>query len=178
MFLLDVSATFGTIDHYVLQKRVACWFGITGSALNWINSYPTSQSFHVQVKDSQFFVFQLLYDVLRGCILGPLLLILYLTPFSTVIINVMFIIICVLLLLSSSFLFRLNSSQTFQFLKRLLLKSAPGCLQIFSFLIHLKLISYVNNFLKLNNPSLIVHHDVSSFVASACILGMKLIKFR
>ena len=83
--LLDLSAAFDTIDHTILLERLSSWFGISGTALNWIKSYLTSRSFYVQVKDSQSSVFQLLYGVPQGSVLGPLLFILYTTPLSTVI---------------------------------------------------------------------------------------------
>ena len=39
LLLLDRSATFDTVDHQRLLKRVACTFGVTGSALGWFQSY-------------------------------------------------------------------------------------------------------------------------------------------
>ena len=83
--LLDLSAAFDTIDHTILLERLSSWFGISGTALNWIKSYLSSRSFYVKVKDSQSTVFQLFYGVPQGSVLGPLLFILYTTPLSTVI---------------------------------------------------------------------------------------------
>ncbi len=39
LLLLDRSATFDTVDHQRLLKRVACTFGVPGSALGWFLSY-------------------------------------------------------------------------------------------------------------------------------------------
>jgi Reverse transcriptase (RNA-dependent DNA polymerase) len=37
--LLDLSAAFDTIDQSVLLERLSSWFGISGTALNWVKSY-------------------------------------------------------------------------------------------------------------------------------------------
>ena len=73
------------IDHSILLERLSSWFGITGTALNWIKSYLSSRSFYVKIKNSHSSIFQLLYGVPQGSVLGPLLFILYTTPLRTVI---------------------------------------------------------------------------------------------
>jgi Reverse transcriptase (RNA-dependent DNA polymerase) len=131
--LLDFSAAFDTIDHSILLERLSSWFGISGSALYWVKSYLTSRSFYAQVRDSQSSVYQLLYGVPQGSVLGLLLFILYTTPLSTIISKSWFITICTLTTFSFSFLSLLtNSVKIFLFSKAQLLKSLHGCLQIFS----------------------------------------------
>jgi len=85
--LLYLSAAFDTIDHSTLLERFSYWFGISSTALSWIKSYLLNRSFYVNIENSKSCVFQFLYGVPPGSVLGPLLFILYTTPLSTVISN-------------------------------------------------------------------------------------------
>jgi len=85
--LLDLSAVFDTIDHSILLERLSSLFGISSTALYWIKSCLLNRSFYVNIENSKSSVFQLLYGVRHGSVLGPLLFILYTTPLSTVISN-------------------------------------------------------------------------------------------
>ena len=76
--LLDLSAAFDTIDHSILIHRLTSWFGINGSVLSWLKSYVLSnRSFYVNLTGTKSSIFQLLYGVPQGTVLGPLLFILY-----------------------------------------------------------------------------------------------------
>jgi len=56
-----------------------------GEFLDWIWRQCKSRSFNVNIENSKSSVFQLLYGVPQGSVLGLLLFILYTTPLSTVI---------------------------------------------------------------------------------------------
>jgi Reverse transcriptase (RNA-dependent DNA polymerase) len=79
--LLDLSATFDTIDHSILLERLSSWFGISelGQFLPYVSVFLCpGLGFSV-------FCYQLLYDVSQGSVLDPLLFILNITPLSTII---------------------------------------------------------------------------------------------
>jgi hypothetical protein len=83
--LLDLSAAFDTTDHSILLQRLSSWFDISNTALAWIKSYLYNRSFYVNLHGAKSSVFQLLYGVPQGSVLGPLLFILYTTPLSRII---------------------------------------------------------------------------------------------
>jgi Reverse transcriptase (RNA-dependent DNA polymerase) len=85
--LLDLSAAFDTIDHTILFEHLSAWFGITSTALSWVKSYLLNRPSYVSIEDSVSPVYQLLYGVPQGSVLGLLLFILYTTPLTTIISN-------------------------------------------------------------------------------------------
>ena len=87
--LLDLSATFDTIDHLILLQRLHRYFSIDGPALRWFNSYFSDiyQSINISgilsCPQSQ----HLPFGVPQGSVLGPVLVSLYTTSLSHVITN-------------------------------------------------------------------------------------------
>ncbi len=49
--LLDLSATFNTIDHNILLNRLENFVGISGSALSWFKSYLSDRHPFVAVNE-------------------------------------------------------------------------------------------------------------------------------
>ena len=39
--VLDLSAAFDTIDHFIVIERLTSWFGLNDTVLSWIKSYHT-----------------------------------------------------------------------------------------------------------------------------------------
>jgi Reverse transcriptase (RNA-dependent DNA polymerase) len=82
---LTCRTAFDTIDHSVLLQRLSDWFGITSTALSWRKYYLLSRSFYVNVENTKSSLFQFLYGVPQGSVLGPLLFVLFTIPLCIVI---------------------------------------------------------------------------------------------
>ena len=83
--LLDLSATFDTIDHTILLSTLDDWFGVTGKPLNWFKSYLTGKCQRIKIGDCLSSKDDLNFGVPQGSVLGPLLFTLYTTPLSSMI---------------------------------------------------------------------------------------------
>ena len=73
---LDLSMAFDTIDHQILLRKLQC-YGIRGIASDWFKGYLENRVQYVSynTKDSDYM--KIMCGVPQGCILGPLLFILY-----------------------------------------------------------------------------------------------------
>ena len=74
-----------TITSYCPSFLVSSWFGITGTVLDWFKSYLSSRAFRVKCESSFSSLHACFCGVPQGCVLGPLLFIMYTTPLSSLI---------------------------------------------------------------------------------------------
>jgi len=50
---LELSAIFDIVNHSILLELLSSWFGISSTALSWINSYLLNRSFYVNIENSK-----------------------------------------------------------------------------------------------------------------------------
>ena len=82
---LDVSAAFDTIEHPTLLSRLESDFGITDTALKWIESFLTDRSQIVVTANSSSQVVNCHFGVPQGSVLGPLMFTLYISPIANIV---------------------------------------------------------------------------------------------
>ena len=71
--LLDLSATFDTVDHYILLKRLNISYRISHSVLGWLPSYLNNRTQFVQLNGSCSTSSVVTCGVPQGLVLGPIL---------------------------------------------------------------------------------------------------------
>ncbi len=72
LMLLDLSATFDTIDHNIILNRLQNFVGISGSALAWFKSYLSDHHQFIAVNEEVSYQSQVQYGVPQGAVLGQL----------------------------------------------------------------------------------------------------------
>jgi len=87
LVLLDLSAAFDTVDHSILCNRLTTDFGITGTVLDWLQSYLSNRCQRVMIDGTLSDVFQLNHGLPQGSCLGPLLFLLYSSKLFKIISN-------------------------------------------------------------------------------------------
>ena len=85
LILLDYSAAFDTLDHVALCHRLETRYGVTGTVLQWIESYLNGRSQKIVVNGSCSKSFPILYGVPQGSVIGPLLFIHFTGPLGGII---------------------------------------------------------------------------------------------
>ena len=83
--LLDLSATFDTIDHTIVLDRLNGYYGISELALGWIKSYLSGRTHSVKLGSTLSHPVALQYGVPQGSVLGPIPFSLYTNPISSII---------------------------------------------------------------------------------------------
>jgi hypothetical protein len=74
--LLDFAKAFDTVNHEILIKKLD-YYGIRGTALQWLKSYLTNRMQCTEVGDTQSELEYIKCGVPQGSVLGPLLFLLY-----------------------------------------------------------------------------------------------------
>ena len=85
MVVIDFSVAFDTVDHDILLNMLHCKFGISDTALEWVNSYLRPRSCKVNIKNSYSSARQLDFPVPQGSVAGPVLYLAYASPLEEVI---------------------------------------------------------------------------------------------
>uniref|UniRef100_M3XJ80 Reverse transcriptase domain-containing protein n=1 Tax=Latimeria chalumnae TaxID=7897 RepID=M3XJ80_LATCH len=81
---LDLSSAFDTIDHGVLLERLEHHLGISGTVLNWFQSFLSDRSQVVRIGDSVSAPAEVSCGVPQGSILSPMLFAIYLLPLGDI----------------------------------------------------------------------------------------------
>ena len=82
---LDLSAAFDTIEHDILIERLRTVFGVTGSALTWVETYLRDREQYVMAGGDRSASTRCEYGVPQGSVLGPFLFSVYVSPIANVI---------------------------------------------------------------------------------------------
>jgi hypothetical protein len=82
---LDMSATFDTSEHDILIERLWSVFGVTGSALMWVETYLRNREQHVMAGGQHSASSQCEHGGPQGSILRPFLFSVYMSPIAHVI---------------------------------------------------------------------------------------------
>ena len=85
LVLLDLSAAFDTIDHNILIQRLKIRYGLTGSVLEWFDSYIRGRNQVIKIGDSKSDPHQLLSGVPQGSVAGPQIFTLYSSPIEDIV---------------------------------------------------------------------------------------------
>ena len=83
--LLDLSAAFDTIDHFLLYHILSHNYGISGTALTWFKNYLTDRTQSVNINNTTSSSTPLSFGVPQGSVLGPILFIMYTQPLHALI---------------------------------------------------------------------------------------------
>jgi len=84
LVMLDLSSAFDTIDHSVLLSRLKSTIGLSGKALDWFISYLSNRMQSILINGTRSRLWELLFGVPQGSVLGPILFIIYTSPLGKI----------------------------------------------------------------------------------------------
>jgi len=84
LVLLDLSAAFDTVDHGKLLQILSERIGLTGTALKWFQNYLLDRTQSVIIDGIESNIWQILFGVPQGSVLGPILFIIYTSPLGDI----------------------------------------------------------------------------------------------
>ena len=73
LVLLDLSATFATVDHVTLLYFLRESVGLSGPAMDILRSYPEGRTQRVSIRNVLSNLGELIFGVPQGSVLGPLI---------------------------------------------------------------------------------------------------------
>ena len=85
LIVMDLSATFNTVDHQILLDVLENRFGITGTALSWFRTYLQPRFCKVCVNKSYSKLQDLTFSIPQGSCAGPVLYLIYASTIEDVI---------------------------------------------------------------------------------------------
>ena len=75
--LLYLSAAFDTLDQFILLRRLNITYRLNGTVLNWFEEYLMGRRQRVRIGSTFSLLCTMLWGVLQGSVLGPILFLLY-----------------------------------------------------------------------------------------------------
>ena len=84
LVLLDLSAAFDTVDHKKLLHTLAERIGLCGTALKWFVNYLSDRVQSVIIDGIESELWNILFGVPQGSVLGPILFIIYTSPLGDI----------------------------------------------------------------------------------------------
>ena len=83
--MLDYSSAFDAINHDIMLSRLSGRYGLSGSVLDWFQSYFSNRSQCVSVDGVKSLPYNPSEGVPQGSVMGPLCFIMYTAPLEDVI---------------------------------------------------------------------------------------------
>ena len=80
---IDLQKAFYTVNHSILLKRLE-HYRIRGVGLDWFSSYLSNRKQYVSVNSATSDYLDIIYGVLQGSVLGPLLLLIYINDLPSI----------------------------------------------------------------------------------------------